>query len=70
MLSIRDLLGPPDERRLFTSLYMITDLLDTDLHKIIQVPRASHSPRWGGGGTESFFLPLLRLVRKIPNTDP
>lgn len=39
ILNIRDLLGPPDERKLFTSLYMVTDLMDTDLHKIIQSPQ-------------------------------
>jgi serine/threonine protein kinase len=39
ILGIKDILAPPDEKGCFSTLYIITELMDTDLHKIIQSPQ-------------------------------
>eukprot|EP00993_Chasmostoma_nieuportense_P000465 NODE_1429_length_1508_cov_156.283128_g1354_i0.p1 GENE.NODE_1429_length_1508_cov_156.283128_g1354_i0~~NODE_1429_length_1508_cov_156.283128_g1354_i0.p1 ORF type:complete len:454 (+),score=86.48 NODE_1429_length_1508_cov_156.283128_g1354_i0:63-1364(+) len=36
ILANKDLLCPPDSQGQFSSLYIVTELMDTDLHKIIQ----------------------------------
>eukprot|EP01012_Entosiphon_sulcatum_P002895 TRINITY_DN10737_c0_g1_i1.p1 TRINITY_DN10737_c0_g1~~TRINITY_DN10737_c0_g1_i1.p1 ORF type:complete len:418 (+),score=74.45 TRINITY_DN10737_c0_g1_i1:138-1391(+) len=39
IIAIRDLMSPKDKNGRWTSLYIITDLMDTDLHRIIQSPQ-------------------------------
>lgn len=39
ILCIKDLMCPPDANQLFPSLFIVTELMDTDLHRVIQSPQ-------------------------------
>eukprot|EP01012_Entosiphon_sulcatum_P064332 TRINITY_DN9312_c0_g1_i1.p1 TRINITY_DN9312_c0_g1~~TRINITY_DN9312_c0_g1_i1.p1 ORF type:complete len:406 (+),score=53.33 TRINITY_DN9312_c0_g1_i1:765-1982(+) len=60
ILCIKDLMCPKDANQLFSSLFIVTELMDTDLHHVIQSPQQLSDQH-----VQYFVYQLLRALKYL-----